>query len=99
MRKKFIIMLHEVTSEQEKAFGKLLTENGLYWWHWLSNAWLAIDDEGGKQVGQIRDFVNQAFGDTRNLVIEMPEGSGTWAGRGPTTEDKDMFAWIRKNWT
>lgn len=97
MKRRFIVSITgEITKASTNNFTNYLKENGLGWWHWLSNTWLVIDRKDKINTKILRDKVRDIF-NAYNLVVEVKDGG--WAGFGPKGEDKDMFAWIKKYWS
>ena len=97
MKRRFIISINgEITKENSNAFTNYLKENGMGWWHWLSNTWLVIDKNDKVDSKILRDKARDTF-NAYNLVIEVKDGK--WAGFGPKSENKDMFDWIKRNWS
>ncbi len=97
MKRRFIISINgEITKKNSNAFTNYLKENGMGWWHWLSNTWLVIDKNDKVDSKILRDKARDIFR-AHNLVIEVKDGK--WAGFGPKSENKDMFDWIKRNWS
>ncbi len=98
MRKRYVININKSTSSQDKAFVEYLKSSSFGWWHYLSNTWLVVDPIGNSTVSEIRDRVRDIFSNEYNLVIQLNENEGTWAGFGPSVDSKNMFNWIKNNW-
>jgi hypothetical protein len=99
MKKRFIVALNASTPEAEKAIVAFLKRHGVSWWHWLRNVWLVSDSEGKLSAKEIRDGIREILPGVNSFVIQLnSDGSDTWSGFGPKSDDKDMFSWIHKNW-
>ncbi len=100
MRKRYVVMLNSETNEQVNALTEWIKENNFGWWHWLNNSWLLSDGSGKSSSAEIRDKVLDIFPGVDCIVLEIRgDGSNdTWSGFGPSTDEKDMFKWIKTNW-
>jgi hypothetical protein len=98
MKRRYIVLLDEATKEQDDQLRNYIKENGLGWWHWLSNSWLLSDPRGTLSASEIRDKINEIYDGVHTIVIELYKGGDTWAGFGPKTEKKDMFRWFHETW-
>ena len=97
MKKRFIVVTNRTTAEQDKAFQESLPP-GFAWWHWLGETWLLVDNTGFRSASELRDIARDAFPGIYCLVIEVSESGDRWAGFGPSSGEKNMFAWIRDYW-
>lgn len=98
MRKRFVVCLNSSTNEQNEKFKEFIKESRLGWWHWLSNSWLLVDSKGQCTASSLRDQLNRNYPGIHSLVLELRGDDDTWAGFGPSGEDKNMFKWIKENW-
>jgi hypothetical protein len=98
MRKRFIVAVDKSTTEQDLAFQSFIKASGFKWWHWLSNLWLLIDEEGNSSAKQIRDRVVELYPGESVWVEELSDVGDTWAAFGPKSETRNMFPWLVKNW-
>lgn len=98
MTKRFIVILHSATDEQNEAFLAWLREKKLGWWHWFQGSWLLATNSDSWTAAQVRDIVREKFSDVHHIVFELHEGEGTWSGYGPKGENNNMFSWINDNW-
>jgi|GEM_PF-842201 hypothetical protein len=100
MKRRFVILLDRSTPEQNKAFIEFLKTSDINgYWHWLNNSWLIATYNLEITGAQIRDKIKEIFPDVNNMVLVLNEdGTDTWAGFGPKSEDRDMFRWLRTNW-
>lgn len=98
MKKRFIVLLDSETREQNKKFKSYIKEDKYNWWHWLNNSWLVIDESGELTAAKLRTDLADFFPGVHKLVIELKDKNDTWAGYGPSTEDENMFKWLKKNW-
>lgn len=98
MKKRFIVSLNGSTKKQEEAFIKFLGSQNVGWWHWLSNTWLISDNIGKLTASTLNDKALEIFESEHLLVLEINNTSDTWAGFGPSTEDKNMFSWLKNHW-
>ena len=98
MMKRFIVLLNDSSEDKNKQFLSFIKDHKLAWWHWLINSWLLIDYSANISAAEIRDNVKSTYGEeVHSLVMELKE-PGEWAGRGPMSEDKNMFKWIEDYW-
>ena len=98
MKKRFIVCISDFTKDKDVKFIEFIRNNRLGWWHWLPNTWLLSDPNGKLSVKQIRDQVRQIYDNEHVLVIEINNVGDTWSGFGPSSEQKNMFKWIKNNW-
>ncbi len=98
MNKRFIIMLNSATAEQNNALLEWIKFEQVGWWHWLKDSWLIATRQNHLTAESVRDKIGEICPGVHNLVIELKEGEGTWAGFGPNTDDKNMFTWLKDNW-
>ena len=98
MSKRYIVAVGSSNEKQTDAFLKFIEANDLYWWHWLENFWLIIDSKNQVNIISIRNELEITHPETDNLVIELNDNGDTWAGYGPSTEEKNMFNWLKKTW-
>jgi hypothetical protein len=100
MKKRFIVLIEDTsTKEQNDAFIEWIRTSGLGWWHWFQNCWLLVDSNGIQSAADMRSSLKAIYGSANTFVIELSDGQDTWAGFGPTSDQKNMFTWIHKNWT
>ena len=92
MEKFFVVGTNKMSIEDEKVFKVKLEKRGLIWWHWIDNIWLIKDKRGSISCSDIRNLL-----EARNLVLEVEPI--TWSGRGPASDDKNMFKWIKNFWS
>lgn len=99
MKKRFVICINGSTKEQENKFVEYINTQGVGWWHWLTNTWLIVDRNGKTSAGTWREKAVEIFEREHVLVIEISQQNDTWSGFGPSSDEKDMFKWIRDNWS
>lgn len=99
MKKRFVVMIDSVTEDQNKKFLAWVKEENVGWWHWFDNSWLISNNRDHLTAATIRDKAMEIYSGENVLVLELHEGEGTWSGFGPNSGDKDMFKWIRDNWS
>jgi hypothetical protein len=97
MKKRFVVSTNSSSPEKDSLFIIFLKKNNLLWWHYLANTWLVVDPNGTLSAKDIRGNAREIFQDY-NLVLEMTPTSDTWSGFGPSSDKKNMFTWIKKNW-
>lgn len=98
MKKRYIVNINGNTTPQEdEKFSSFLNEKKVYWWHWLSNTWLIVDNSDSVDAKDLRDKIVEIYNGKNNLVLEISTG-GTWFGYGPQVPNKDMFKWIKEYW-
>lgn len=98
MRKRFIVAVDDTTPVQNRAFRDFIKASGLNWWHWISNIWLLIDEAGIWTAGQLRDKAKEFYPGENSFIVELRPDDDIWAGRGPNSEKRNMFKWIKQNW-
>ena len=98
MTRRFLIGIDSLTADQEVEFHRFLSKNGT-WWHWISNMWLFVPDEGATiDVDAIRDEVKRVSGNARLIAMELAEDID-WAVRAqPNAQGGRMGDWLRKQW-
>ena len=94
MKRRFVVAVDRLTSEQEKALVAYLKDGGLAWWHWLPGVWLATTRREDVNAAQLRDALRDIARPKRLLVLEVGEHKD-WSG---IRNDKKMFDWIRSTW-
>lgn len=99
MKKRFVVIIESSTKEQNDLLLKWIAVEGLGWWHWFDNAWLLSNQRGNLSAAAVRDKLREVYGTANNLVLELNGQADTWAGFGPQTEKRDMFKWLRNNWS
>lgn len=98
MSKRFILLIDKGTKAESDAFLAAIKARKLGWWHWIADAWLFKNDHLSAE--ELRDLANQFYPTKNKIVFEFREdGTDTWAGYGPYKPERDMFKWIRKNWS
>ncbi|MBS1509836.1 MAG: hypothetical protein JST86_03295 [Bacteroidetes bacterium] len=98
MKKRYIVCINNSKKEQEEKFIEFLKDNSLAWWHWLPNTWLLSENTGRLSASFIRDAVKEIFDNEYNIVFEISQTNDTWSGFGPSSENKNMFKWLKNNW-
>lgn len=98
MKNRFIVCVDNSTKSQDNQFIEFLNENRLGWWHYLQNTWMIVDSSGQITITDLRDYAKEAFDNEYNMCFQLYEGEGTWSGFGPTSDNRNMFKWIRENW-
>jgi hypothetical protein len=99
MKKRFIIALDKSTPEQNEAFKNFIdAAAGINWWHWISNVWLIIDEQGKWGSSQLRDKVREFYSGETMFVVELRPDDDTWSGFGPKGQQQNMFTWLENNW-
>jgi hypothetical protein len=99
MKKRYIVCVNNSNKIQNEEFLKYLRQKKFGWWHYLDNTWLIVDTKGSSNVQEIRDKARDAFSNEYNIIFELKEGQGTWAGFGPSSKNRNMFKWIKENWS
>ncbi|MDE0334386.1 MAG: hypothetical protein OXI64_05460 [Defluviicoccus sp.] len=97
MKRRFVIAVEGLDQSQTKQVSDLFREK-YGWWHWIDGFWLVTDVSGNLNAQKIRDMIGEINPNCRRMVIEVAN-SGSWAGYGPNTEERNMFRWIRKTWS
>lgn len=98
MKKRFVICVNSSTKEQENKFVEFIKTQNVGWWHWLTNTWLISDSNGKTNASHWRKNAVEIFKQEHILVLEIGQDNDTWSGFGPSSEDKNMFKWIKDNW-
>ena len=93
MKKRFIIGIGSSTDAQNKEFFRYLNKHHLNWWHWISNFWLIVDENGQLSASRLTDDLGEIYPNVNTIAIELEGDSDTWSGFGPAGEDneKNMF--------
>ncbi len=98
MKKRFVVALDSSAKSQNESFISYIKDNRLGWWHWIGNFWLLVDSSGTLTAAKLRTDLGEIYQGVNKLVLELRDNDDTWAGFGPKTENKDMFAWLKRNW-
>jgi hypothetical protein len=99
MKRRFVIGVEGLDQDDNKELARLLGRGNRSWWHWIENFWLFVTDESDPiTASEIRDFIKGLNRKARVLVFEF-ERHLAWSGKGPKTPDKDMYVWLRKDWS
>lgn len=98
MKMRFVVLLDSATKEQNLAFLEFIKASNIAWWHYLNTTWLLYDENNRVSAEILRNKLMELYPGVYNLVLEFgPEGD-TWYGYGPSSENRDMFSWLRSNW-
>ena|SRR6266851_1585538 len=95
MTKWLVVSTQSITDEQEKAFIEYVRSKHMSWWHWTPNFWLVTGSDP-PSCGEIRDKLHELAPGQHTIVIEVTPV--TWAGFGPSSDKRNMFAWFDRNW-
>lgn len=97
MARIFIIALDESIPEIDDRLTQIAKEKDLYWWNWINNFWIVIDDKSELTANALRKEINDVDNNVTTLVVEIE--AFDWSGFGPSSEkdDKNMFNWLHKN--
>ncbi len=98
MRKRFVVALDSNTQEQNDQFKDYIRVHRLGWWYWIDGFWLLIDSSGELTAKKLRTDLGKIYSNVHKLVLELKGNDDTWSGFGPTSEDKNMFSWLNRNW-
>ncbi len=99
MKKRFIVAIQGMTAEQEQAFADFLDSKSCGWWHWIYNFWLVVDPSETLTAASLRDEINTISPGLKRLVVDVTESRrAVWAGYGPSSEERNMFNWLREDW-
>lgn len=98
MRKRYIVAVGSNEKTKNQKFTEYFDKNDLYWWHWIDNNWLIVDDDGKLSASTIRDDMMEIYENNSILVFEITGSEDTWSGYGPSSEKRDMFKWMNSDW-
>ena len=98
IRKRYIVAISKRTLEEDQTFIAFLKDEKVGWWHWMDNLWLITTSKEHFTASYIRDKIIELYESDRILVIELKDGKDTWSGKGPNSEDKNMFKWLKTAW-
>lgn len=93
MKSRFILVVHDITKDQENAITNSFSEAGLGYWHWFKDCWLVVDGSGVSTHGSIRDTVLRVAPNVNCLVFKI-DSESAWSGFG----EKTKFEWFNKTW-
>jgi hypothetical protein len=99
MKKRFIIALKGGTAAQDSAFTEFIKKAGVGWWHWIPSVWLVADTRGAWSAAELRNKLREYYPGVHSLVIELRPDDDTWSGFGPAREERNMFNWLKQNWS
>ncbi len=97
MKKVYAVALDSNEKEQNTAFKEFIKEHGYGWWYWIDGFWLITDSSGELTASKLRTYLNDYYPKIRRLVLELNANDIDWAGYGPTSEEKNMFGWLKRN--
>lgn len=95
MKKKFIVAIDSSNNEINDKIIQYAKDNKFGWWHWIQDFWI-LSTYREVDAATIRNDLNEITLN-RKLILEVKE-PGSWAGRGPNSDDENMFTWIKENW-
>ena len=95
MSRHFVILVDEPPAEMTAAITEIV--KGKAWWHWIEGSWLVYDPTDTFTVTNLRDRLRQVVAGRNHLVLQVDPV--TWSGFGPSSGDRNMFNWIKRNWT
>lgn len=98
MKKRFVVALDSHTAAQDKLFKDYIAKGGYGWWYWINGFWLLVDTSGKLNAEKLRVDLGEIYPAVRLMVLEITGQSDTWAGFGPSGEEKNMFTWLRQHW-
>lgn len=93
MKRRYVICVDDSTSEIQDAVTNYLKDEGLGYWHWLTDLWLATDMKKESSAEKIRDDLQLIAKGFYVLVIQL-DGENTWRGWG----NPKMFNWFHETW-
>ncbi len=97
MRRRFVIAVDALNTEQEERFREYINAKGA-WWHWIDNFWLMTTKSQTVSAEQIRDKIQEIKPTVRVVVFEFPEDI-TWAASASKNAlGKKLADWIRSPW-
>lgn len=99
MKKRFVVALDSHTGAQDVKFKEYVKNAGYGWWYWIDGFWLVVDATGSQSAQKFREDLSVIYPGVTLMVIEINGNNDTWAGFGPNGEDKNMFTWLKENWT
>ena len=97
MKRFFVIGTNPTTLDQTASIQTWLRGLNTNWWHWINGTWLIVSNDPEITPAAIRDKLNDLAPKVHALVLEVEPI--TWSGFGPKSEKRNMFKWIRANWT
>lgn len=96
MKQRFLVAIDSPNDTLDQEIRKLFEDQGLGWWHWIDGFWLLTSHNSDVTAATIRDGIGE-ISKNRVLVMEIDKYT-SWAGRGPQTEENNMFNWIYNTW-
>ncbi|MXY32978.1 MAG: hypothetical protein F4Y60_02580 [Boseongicola sp. SB0664_bin_43] len=98
MKKRFIVAVEGLTNKEQKLLSAFLAKEGA-WWHWIDGFWMIVVSGGSSlDTVAIRDKVKE-IGDNPHCIVLQVQGSVSWAGFGPSSDERNMFSWLRNTWS
>jgi hypothetical protein len=98
MKRRFIIGIDSLDTDQEKRFREFIADYGGLWWHWIGNMWLMTTDNDEVSAAKICDFVLGLKGYARVVVFEVPEDADWAASSNKNRSGKRIYDWLKTTW-
>ena len=96
MRKKYIILTTEESTETSTVLVKYFTDNKFGYWHWINNVWLLDEGAIKRDKVEIRDAIGKLLPSFHFIVMDMEKPN--WTARGDDSPANNMFTWLQQNW-
>jgi hypothetical protein len=96
MKRHFLIATDNLSRDDSRAVSDHIKALKVGWWHWIDNLWLIATEKDEVDATDLRDAIIELVAPANVLVVEFAEPV-TWAGYGPSTNRKNMFAWLQNH--
>ena len=94
MKRRFVINAHNTSPAQQDQITRLLENNGLKYWHWFGNAWLATSSGDIWSAASLRNKILETAEGCQCIVIEIA-GPSAWAAFGIPSN----LEWLKQEWS
>lgn len=95
MSRKFVIATTRLSAEESEAISRLF-DGRCSWWHWIDDFWLVVDPSDSLTANSITDEIRSVAPKAQIFVAQV--NNLLWSGYGPSTEERNMFSWLRRIW-
>ncbi len=96
MKKRFMLVIDELSKAEEEMILEYCRTNNFGWWHWFENFWLLYTKDMSVSSEQLRNEFNNLFRQNKHLIImEIADThKNAWAGYGIP----EKFEWLHDRW-
>ncbi|RDE92892.1 hypothetical protein DPW01_01085 [Aggregatibacter aphrophilus] len=92
MSKRFIVLIDEDFTKEQRNRLTQYFKGKFGYWHWIGNAWLLSTSRDSDTSTSIRDELRNIL--NKGLILVLDMSNNNWAAFG----DKKKTEWFHKNW-